>query len=185
MGMVTLYTGGCRSGKSEMAVDRAKASPGEVCFIATCVAGDDEMKMRVEKHRRNRPAGWKVIEEPVDVAGAIESVDSKTYPVVIVDCLTLWVCNLMCRENDPVKSEEDVAAYATELAEAASKFGGDVIFVTNEVGMGVIPANEMARNYADLAGRCNQIIAKGADEVIMAVSGQPLVLKTGAKNGTT
>ncbi len=183
--MVTLYTGGCRSGKSQMAVARAKAVSGEVCFIATCVAGDDEMKRRVENHRRNRPAGWKVIEEPVDVAGAIESVDSNAYPVVIVDCLTLWVCNLMCMESKPVRSEEDIAVFTAELSEAASKFDGEVIFVTNEVGMGVIPANEMARNYADLAGRCNQIIAKGADKVIMAVSGQPLVLKTGTKNGTT
>ncbi|KKL10867.1 hypothetical protein LCGC14_2551520 [marine sediment metagenome] len=97
--MVTLYTGGCRSGKSEMAVARAKAACGEVCFIATCVPQDDEMRLRVKKHQEQRPANWQLVEEPVGLAQAISKVDAEAYPVILVDCLTLWVCNLMCQEK--------------------------------------------------------------------------------------
>jgi adenosylcobinamide kinase/adenosylcobinamide-phosphate guanylyltransferase len=94
---VTLFTGGCRSGKSGLALEMARGVSDDVCFIATCVPQDDEMHLRVRKHQEERPASWKLIEEPVDLAKAIGEVDAEAYPVILVDCLTLWVCNLMCR----------------------------------------------------------------------------------------
>ena len=90
---VTLFTGGCRSGKSSLALEAAQALTDDVYFIATCVPQDDEMHLRVQKHKDERPSSWKLIEEPVDVAKTISSVDRSTHPVILVDCLTLWVCN--------------------------------------------------------------------------------------------
>ena len=135
------------------------------------------MKRRVKKHQEQRPAGWHVIEEPLKVTEAIRTVDRQEFGVVLVDCLTLWVCNLMCQKARPVKTEQDIAIEAERLIESAREYGGDVLFVSNEVGMGIMPDNEIARVYTDLAGRCNQIIAAGADTVIFIVSGVPLTLK--------
>ncbi len=174
---VTLYTGGCRSGKSSLALETARGAGEKVCFIATCVPQDEEMRLRVSKHRRERPPGWDVIEEPVDVAGAISSVDRGVCPVILVDCLTLWVCNLMCREESPLTAEEEMAIEAQRLIDSSRQYGGEVIFVSNEVGMGIVPANAMGRNYADLAGRCNQVIARGADKVVFVSCGIGLTLK--------
>ena len=177
MGKVTLYTGGCRSGKSRLACQQAGRLSEKVCFIATCVPQDDQMKQRVKKHQEQRPAGWHVIEEPLNVAEAIRTVDRRQFPVVLVDCLTLWVCNLMCQKALPVKTEQDIAIEAERLIESAREYGGDVFFVSNEVGMGIMPDNEMSRVYMDLAGRCNQVVAAGADTVIFVVSGVGLTLK--------
>lgn len=174
---VTLYTGGCRSGKSSLAVEMAREISDNVCFIATCVPQDEEMHLRVSKHQAERPSSWKVIEEPVNVAEAVNGVDASAYPVILVDCLTLWVCNLMCQENDPLNTEEQMAIEAEKLIESAKQYDGEVIFVSNEVGMGIIPANAMARNYADLAGRCNQVIARGAEKVIFVSCGIGIALK--------
>ena len=177
MSSVTLYTGGCRSGKSTLAVEHACGISENICFIATCVPQDDEMKSRVEKHQRERPACWRVIEEPLDLAGAIRSVDAAAHPAILVDCLTLWVCNLMCRETDPINGEKEMAGEAEKVIAAARQYAGDVIFVSNEVGMGIMPANAMARNYGDLAGRCNQVIAKGADRALFVSCGIAMTLK--------
>ncbi len=174
---VTLYTGGCRSGKSSLALETASRIAGNVCFIATCVPQDEEMRLRVSKHRRERPPGWDVIEEPVDVAGAISGVDRVDCPVILIDCLTLWVCNLMCRQESPLSTEEKMAVEAQRLIDSSRQYGGEVIFVSNEVGMGIVPANAMARNYADLAGRCNQVVARGADKVVFVSCGIGLTLK--------
>ena len=177
MGSITLYTGGCRSGKSTLAVKQACDISENVCFIATCVPQDNEMKRRVEKHQQERPASWHVIEEPLDVAGAISTVEASAHPVILIDCLTLWVCNLMCREKDPVKREQQMASEAEKVIDAAKQFAGDVIFVSNEVGMGIMPANAMARNYGDLAGRCNQVIATAADKAMFVSCGIAMTLK--------
>jgi adenosylcobinamide kinase/adenosylcobinamide-phosphate guanylyltransferase len=174
---VTLYTGGCRSGKSNLALETARQASDNVCFIATCVPQDDEMHLRVKKHQQERPASWKLIEEPIDLAGAICKVDRSEYPVILVDCLTLWICNLMCAENDPLNCEKQMSIKAEKLIHSARQYGGDVIFVSNEVGMGIMPVNAMSRNYADLAGRCNQVIAKGADKVIFVSCGIGINLK--------
>ena len=177
MGKVTLYTGGCRSGKSGLAVEQASRLSENVCFIATCVPQDDEMKERVKKHRQERPSSWKLIEEPLAVADAIAKVDPAAYPVILVDCLTLWVCNLMCQEKSPLSKEQEMVAQAKKLIDSAKRFDGDVIFVSNEVGMGIMPVNAMSRNYADLAGRCNQVIAKDAETVIFVSCGIGITLK--------
>lgn len=177
MGRLILLTGGCRSGKSDLAVQKARELSERVCFIATCVPEDNEMKARIAKHKSQRPGSWQVIEEPVHVADAISKIDSGKYPVVLVDCLTLWVYNLMCGKESAMSTEEQMAEEAERLVGATRHFGGDVIFVTNEVGMGIVPANEMARSYTGLVGRCNQVIAAGADTVIFVASGIPLILK--------
>ena len=174
---ITLLTGGCRSGKSSLAVETAKELSGNICFIATCVPQDDEMKSRVKKHQQDRPSSWKLIEEPIHITEAICKVDSSVYPVLLVDCLTLWICNLMCEQKNPLNTEEQMAIAAQKLIDSAKQYGGEVIFVSNEVGMGIMPANAMARNYADLAGRCNQVIAKGADKVIFVSCGIGITLK--------
>ena len=174
---VTLYTGGCRSGKSSLALEMARGTSKNVCFIATCVPQDEEMHLRVRKHQQERPSSWHLIEEPLELANAISNVDSSAYPVILVDCLTLWICNLMCEENKSLTTEEEMADKAEKLIDSAKQCGGEVIFVSNEVGMGIMPANVMSRNYVDLAGRCNQVIAREANKVIFVSCGIPITLK--------
>lgn len=174
---ITLYTGGCRSGKSNLALEKARQLSENVCFIATCVPQDDEMQMRVRKHQEERPASWKLIEEPLDLAGAIKQVNRDECPVVLVDCLTLWICNLMCQQEEPLTCENQMVIASEKIMESSKHYGGDVIFVSNEVGMGIMPVNAMSRNYADLAGRCNQTIAKSADNVIFVSCGIGINLK--------
>ena len=135
------------------------------------------MKERVKKHKQQRPSSWQLIEEPLALAKIIAKVDSSAYPVILVDCLTLWVCNLMCQEKNPLSKEHQIAAKAEQLVYSARQSGADVIFVSNEVGMGIMPVNAMARSYADLAGRCNQVIAKDAQKVVFVSCGIGLTLK--------
>jgi len=177
MGRLILFTGGCRSGKSSLAVRKAKELSENVCFIATCIPEDEQMKERIAMHRLHRPKSWCVIEEPLRLAEAISRIDSSKYPVVLVDCLALWVCNLMCRKEAAINTEEQIVGRVQKLVEAGRQFAGAVIFVTNEVGMGIMPDNEMARVYIDLIGRCNQIMAASAETVILVASGVPLTLK--------
>ena len=177
MGQLILFTGGSRSGKSSMAVERAKELSEQVCFVATCVPQDDEMAARVAKHRLNRPVGWRVVEEPVNVAEAIGKINPEKYSVVLVDCIALWVCNLMHKAESKISTETQMAEEAQKVVDAAKGFSGDVIIVTNEVGMGVMPANAMARSYSDLIGRCNQVLAAGADRVEFVACGISLILK--------
>ena len=174
---ISLYTGGSRSGKSNAAVEKAQASNAPVCFIATCDPQDDEMKTRVQHHRDERPDSWLVIEETLDIATQLTALDSSQYPLVIVDCLTLWISNLMFEEDSPLSDESKATHYAQELVKAARHYGGHVIIVTNEVGLGIIPENELARRFVDLAGRCNQAIAAEADDLISFTCGLPLCVK--------
>ncbi len=177
MSCVRLYTGGCRSGKSQAAVEKAKSISQNVCFIATCIPGDQEMRMRVENHRKQRPMNWHVIEEALDIATVLRNIDVEVYPVTIIDCVTLWICNLMCDQKDLMALEDIVSQQSESIISAARQYRGHVIFVTNEVGMGIMPVNNMARHYADLVGRCNQILASYADEVIFFSCGIGLPLK--------
>ena len=174
---VTLYTGGCRSGKSSMALEHARKLSEKVCFVATCVPQDEEMRLRVKKHQENRPASWDVIEEPLELAQSIKSVNSGHCPVILVDCLALWICNLMSREENAINSEQEMAVEAENVIQASREYGGEVILVSNEVGMGIMPVNDMARKYGDLVGRCNQVIASRADRVILASCGIGITLK--------
>ena len=178
MGTLILVTGGGRSGKSAYAQGLAEAEAGPRAFVATCPVIDAEMSDRVRKHQLARSLGdWRTIEEPLDLAAAI--LLSQEQPVVLVDCLTLWVNNIMYAaelENEEV-SEAEIALRCDPVLQAATKHGGKIIFVTNEVGMGLVPETPMGRRFRDLAGRANQIVATACDEVILVVCGQPLKIK--------
>jgi adenosyl cobinamide kinase/adenosyl cobinamide phosphate guanylyltransferase len=157
--VITLLIGGARSGKSALALRLAE---GEVVFIATAEPGDAEMAERIERHRAERPASWHTVEEPVDLAGALRSAPPDA--CVVIDCLTLWVANTMDEER------------AREAAAVAASRPGATIAITNEVGMGIVPANELAREYRDLLGRVNAIWAEAAERVLLVVAGRTLEL---------
>lgn len=178
MAEIILITGGSRSGKSGYAQKLAEAIPGPRAYVATCPIIDPEMAKRVEKHRESRRASdWETIEETIDLAGAIRR--SKRYRVLLVDCLTLWINNLLyeAERQGEIFTEEATAVCCREVIGACGAFPGTVLFVTNELGMGIIPDNETARRFRDCAGRCNQMMAEAAGTVTLVVSGIPLLLK--------
>jgi adenosylcobinamide kinase / adenosylcobinamide-phosphate guanylyltransferase len=178
MAEVILITGGSRSGKSGYAQKLAEALPGPRAYVATCPDIDPEMARRVEKHRDSRRAGdWETIEETVDLAGAIRR--AGIYRVLLVDCLTLWVNNLLYEAGSrgDIFTEEATAVRCREVIDACGAFPGTILFVTNELGMGIVPDNEAARRFRDCAGRCNQMFAEEAGTVTLVVSGLPLQLK--------
>jgi adenosylcobinamide kinase / adenosylcobinamide-phosphate guanylyltransferase len=177
---ITLVTGGARSGKSRHAQALAESLPGRRVFIATCPVTDEEMRERIMRHQEDRKRGkWQTIEAPMDLDYAIRTATG--YGVVLVDCLTLWVNNLMyqAEQTGGEVSEDEVARQSQKLLDACAKLDCDVIFVTNEVGLGIVPDNAMARRYRDLVGRCNQIIAAGADVVTLVTCGIPTNIKEG------
>ena len=184
VGRMILITGGCRSGKSAFAIQKAGELTERVCYVATCVPGDEEMKARVAEHRARRPDSWRTIEEPLHLTRVIGELDGGRWPVVVVDCLTLWLFNLMSEEDwgreaesKTSETERRAAEEAERLADACRRFEGTVFLVTNEVGMGIVPGEEVSRAFRDALGRCNQILAASADEVYLIVAGQPLQLK--------
>jgi adenosyl cobinamide kinase/adenosyl cobinamide phosphate guanylyltransferase len=167
---LTFVTGGARSGKSGLALRMAAAAGTPVAMIATAEARDPEMADRIAAHRRERPASWRTLEEPLDLAGAIRGLAGDEF--AIVDCLSLWVSNLL--ENAAPAAIEKLA---TEAAALAAAHGGGCVAVSNEVGMGIVPANALARSYRDALGRVNAIWADAADEALFAVSGRVLRLE--------
>jgi adenosylcobinamide kinase/adenosylcobinamide-phosphate guanylyltransferase len=171
-------TGGCRSGKSAYAQQMAESLPPTRLYVATCPVTDDEMQRRIEQHRQaRRDCGWETIEEQTDLAGVFRRHDK--HNVLLVDCVTLWINNLMYdaqRESRHI-TESDIAERCVRMLEAAEACRGTVIFVTNEVGLGVVPDNALARSYRDLIGRANQTIAARADAVTLICCGIPLHLK--------
>ncbi len=172
MGKVTLVTGGARSGKSRFVLERAARKSPRV-FIATAEAIDDEMAARIESHQRERGAGYDTIEEPVDLAGAFVKVPADT-AVVVVDCLTVWLNNVIYRRGLDRESYPEVE----ELLELLGRpLSFDLILVTNEVGWGIVPEGALARRYRDDIGALNQHIAAMADEVVLVVSGLHLTVK--------
>ena len=178
MGQIILVTGGGRSGKSSWAQKTAESISPHRVFIATCPVIDDEMQERIRNHRKAREErNWHTIEEPLNIAGAIDS--SHEFPVALIDCLTLWINNLMYRaEKENVSiTEADVAMECRRVVDAAKRHPGSVLFVTNEVGMGIIPENALARLYRDLAGRCNHVMAEACNRVVLMVCGLPLEIK--------
>ena len=170
---VTLVLGGARSGKSgygESLVERhAEATGGAMVYLATATAGDPEMAARIASHCGRRDNRWTTVEEPVELAAALARADAPG-DAVLVDCLTLWVSNLMAEGRD-------VAAESTHLVESLDGLDGSVVFVANEVGLGVVPDNAMAREFRDHAGRLNQDMARRADRVVFLAAGLPLALK--------
>ena len=180
MGKLILVTGGRRSGKSAFALKIAQGISASRYFIATAEAGDDEMSERIERHRKEREQnGWTTIEKPLDISMALRSVPEGS--VAVVDCLTLWVSNLTM---SGVLTEDDAASHSRLALTAARESGASFVFVTSEVGMGVVPMSKEARLFCDLLGRVNQEVAAESDHVYLLVSGLPLALKGGLKSGS-
>ncbi|MEL6766990.1 MAG: bifunctional adenosylcobinamide kinase/adenosylcobinamide-phosphate guanylyltransferase [Pseudomonadota bacterium] len=171
MAHLTLVLGGARSGKSAraLALAEAAAAPAARVFVATAEALDDEMADRIARHKAERGAGWALVECPLDLPDAV-SAQSAAGRVLLIDCLTLWLSNLMHHERAPE------AAAASLLAAIADAPGG-VIAVSNEVGMGLAPTNALGRAFRDAQGRLNQQVAAAADRVEFVAAGLPLALK--------
>lgn len=183
---LTLVLGGVRAGKSSYA-QRLASSGEKVLFVATAEAGDPEMEARIKAHRESRPSDWDTLEEPLDLVTALEPVMHR-YDTVLLDCLTLWVSNLLLSgrfANRPYAGRAEEPAECTDIPSEARRLlelyrGGSAswIVVSNEVGLGVVPATELGRVYADELGRVNQLVAADADEVYFMAAGLPMKLKS-------
>jgi len=168
-GKITFVLGGARSGKSSYAEKLVEASGLQPVYLATGRAFDGEMESRIAVHRDRRGTQWQTVEEPLDLKSALLQ-HAQSTRFVLVDCLTLWVTNLMM-------AERDIAAESHDLVAVLSALGGPVVFVSNEVGLGIVPENRMAREFRDHAGFLHQAIAAAADEVYFMAAGLPLKMK--------
>ena len=178
-----LLIGGARSGKSRFAQELALRSGEPVLFVATATAGDKEMQHRIEEHKRARPAGWSTLEITTHIGTRIEQGIGRAQ-VVIVDCITLLVSNIIGQYNNQVIEqidasivEKEVTSEIGKLIECINHIDASFIIVTNEVGMGLVPANRMGRLYRDLLGEANQLLAQHADEIYLMVAGLPVRIK--------
>jgi adenosylcobinamide kinase/adenosylcobinamide-phosphate guanylyltransferase len=168
---LTFLLGGARSGKSTLATTLASTSGGPVTLIATGEARDDEMAARIAAHRAERPAEWATVEEPLELEAALAAVAADS--AVIVDCLSLWVANLIERGDH----DGDVEAFSERVADVARKRTPPTIVVSNEVGLGIVPASPLGRRYRDVLGRVNAQWAAVADEAALVVAGKKLRLQ--------
>ncbi|MBE0582629.1 MAG: bifunctional adenosylcobinamide kinase/adenosylcobinamide-phosphate guanylyltransferase [Desulfofustis sp.] len=178
MAEIILVVGGSRSGKSDYAQRRGEAINGRRCFIATCTPLDQEMEERVTRHRDGRdPQRWITVEEPLRLAAIVEL--HPGYDVYLIDCLTLWISNLLHHRPQATSGELEalVMEVTDELLARLSVASGSAVLVSGEVGLGIVPENRLARLYRDLVGRCNQRVAARADEVVLVSCGLPLYLK--------
>jgi adenosylcobinamide kinase/adenosylcobinamide-phosphate guanylyltransferase len=168
---LTFLLGGARSGKSSLAVELARGGRAPVTVIATAEARDDEMRTRIRLHQAERPDDWGTVEEPLALGAALSSVAPDG--VVIVDCLSLWVANLLERGDADNEIEEQSRAAVAHVTERR----GTTIAVSNEVGLGVVPPTELGRRYRDLLGRINAHWAAAADEALFVMAGRTLPLQ--------
>jgi len=174
MATITLVTGGTRSGKSFLAMQKALSHSGNRLFFATATACDEEMEARILKHQNERGDDFATVETPYDLAYALVTYATSDISVILIDCLTVWVGNLMYKYGDnTLKINEIIGMFCKALAETPV----DCVVVTNEVGMGIVPENRMAREFRDLAGVVNRQVATIASEVVMSVCGIPLKIK--------
>jgi len=165
--------GGCRSGKSRHALEQAeKISGSKRIFIATCMPLDDEMKERIDHHKKERDKSWTTVEAPVQLPEVINE-KSREGDVILVDCLTLWINNLLMETESTDIIDDHIQKLITALEEAECP----VILVSNEVGAGIVPENKLARQFRDLAGFANQKVAECANSVIWMVAGIPVSIK--------
>jgi adenosylcobinamide kinase/adenosylcobinamide-phosphate guanylyltransferase len=173
MSKIVLFTGGARSGKSMRAEQYAERLGRPVVYLATAEAGDDEMRARIAQHQRRRPVSWATLEAPTAVVTALHTLQVGT--VVLIDCLSLLVSNLLlAHEADPASA---VDAEIAALLAATRERDLTLIVVTNEVGMGIVPAYPLGRAYRDLLGRANQQVAAAATEVYLLVCGIPIEMR--------
>jgi adenosylcobinamide kinase/adenosylcobinamide-phosphate guanylyltransferase len=169
---IIFITGGARSGKSRFAQELARKFPGPKAYLATAQALDQEMAERILKHKQSRGAEWQTLEEPLRASEVIMEKGSR-FQLVLLDCLTLWISNLMMAGW----SEENILGEADRLMQASKNAACSFIFVGNEVGMGIVPDNLQARIFRDLSGLIQQKVAREADEVYWMVSGLPQKIK--------
>jgi len=177
MSQIIFITGGARSGKSRFAEQLSASYGTSLCYLATAQSLDDEMGLRIRKHQQRRGDAWQTIEEPLHLAQALAANDG-IFGVILVDCLTLWLSNLLLLYEDLGEESEqrgmdDVQRLATTLRGMTTP----VIIVSNEVGMGIVPDHRLGRMFRDIAGQANQIIAAAATEAWLVASGIPLRLK--------
>jgi len=173
MNKKTLIIGGCRSGKSSHALELAEKIPADKkIFIATGVPFDKEMEQRIARHQKERSRSWSTIEAPLHLPEVIIE-NSRKENVILVDCLTLWINNLLLETDD----QENIAENIRQLTEALKKTQCPVILVSNEVGTGIVPENRLARLFRDSAGLANQRVAACSDNVIWMVAGIPVKIK--------
>ena len=177
---VTLVTGGARSGKSTYAQEMAIKAGGLVLFVATAEAGDEDMRKRIETHKKSRPADWATLETASHVGDQIIRNIGQA-KLVIVDCITLLVNNIFMHYDDTIDvdiAEKGVMTEIEELIDCMDRAKADFIVVTNETGLGIVPADRISRLYRDILGRANQRLAQRADDVYMLIAGIPLSIKT-------
>lgn len=170
-----LILGGARSGKSTMAQRLAKDG-GRVLFVATAEALDEAMERRIAAHRRHRPEHWDTLEEPIHLRRAVRPLTDR-YDTFILDCLTLWVSNLLLKDGEATGAERVILGTVGRLLDLIDAAGGRWILVSNEVGQGIVPASPLAREYRDVLGRVNQLVASRADMAYLMVAGVALDLK--------
>ncbi len=178
MSHLIYISGGCRSGKSSYAQKLAESHSGKRAYLATCPPIDREMEQRISLHQQQRTdREWVTIEAPLDLADAVEQ--ASHCDILLIDCLTLWINNLIyeAEKQGNLLTEQMISEQCTELVNVCRKGKQTIIFVTNELGMGLVPADSVSRHYRDCLGRCNQTIASFADEATFMVSGIPLTLK--------
>ena len=168
-----LVLGGAKSGKSSFALNVCNSLNKKRIFLATAQALDQEMEERIRRHQAERGSGWRTIEEPLKVAEMIDSLDSKN-TIILLDCLTLWLNNLYMEHGE---DQEAIDKAIEDLARQLEDIRGAVVVVSNEVGMGIVPDNQLSRTYRDTAGYMNQRIARLSGKVVAVLTGIPLVLK--------
>ncbi len=174
---ITFITGGARSGKSSFALKEALKIEGQKAYIATAEALDDEMKERIDKHKIERGNEWDTYEEPLKLSGILSGIKDK-YTVAVLDCLTIWLSNLLVRTRIKEPEQQTIKETVRGFTGTLKDLGGLHLFiVSNEVGMGIVPENRLARLFRDLAGNLNQEIAEIADEVYIVFAGMPLKIK--------
>jgi len=176
--MIRLILGGARSGKSRYAEQIASASQKPVCYVATAKAQDAEMQARIEHHRQSRPREWQTREVPIHLDKVLSDDGLLSY-CILIDCLTLWVTNLLCEGENVAEYRSDLLATLQRLQAQPDT---EIILVSNETGLGVVPMGELTRRYVDEAGWLHQSLAEIADEVILMVAGIPVPIKPRVNN---
>jgi len=170
-GSKTLILGGVRSGKSRLAEKIAHQSQLPVIYIATATGEDDEMQQRIALHQAHRPKAWQLIEEPIQLASALQRYASSSH-CLLVDCLTLWLTNLLMHNDEKQFSSE-----RQSLLQLLPDLPGKILMVSNETNLGITPLGELSRRYCDEAGKLHQEIAQCCDQVVMTIAGLPMMLK--------